>query len=560
MGAIVYGPISATFGGTVTGLDQYNWDQGYRPTGNGLTQVEAVADIPFITGTPGAPVDETWGSGSIRRLPTQHDDYHYRFWVIPNSLNLSNPTLGADIPFRIWNTFPDIETLASINVIGSSVLTFDLGPGSVLRDFQYIDTALQIGPGEPTIDAEVQFTFESGMGTLFVRALVASTFTIIPEVPVKEEWRWETDLITTWDGTQSRLSLMENPRIKLDFDVTVVDFEERRILYDLIASAIKVPSLVPQFQYASPLTQTTPLGGSRLYFDPVINNARVGGYVVAINRATRESLLGQVTTIHADGVTLNAALGQEITPPLWYVIPCLTCYLEDGSGLDFGTMAGSFSLRGEATEDFDIERPNSVRTVTTFDSLPVLEWPILITTTERFSYRRDLIDSGIGARVVRSRDKAFVVQRALKFSADRTIDDLDYWRTFFATVRGSQKPFLLTTQLPDLLVRDPVTQGASSITITKNDYIPKYFPLDAFKRIEITYANGQKTYHKVTSAAIDALSVGTISFTPALPNDPAFTNITRISYLQKVKASDTVKLEHFNDYTYVKFSVETVED
>lgn len=559
MNAIVDGPISAIFNGTVTGLDQYNWDQGYRPEGNGLTQVEGIADPYMTAATPGTPVVETWGSGTPTFVPTQHSDYHYRFWLIPNALNLSNPTVGADIPFRIWNTFLTPETLLSINVVGSSVLTFDLIPGAVLLDFQFIDTNLQIGAGEPTIEASVNFIFESGVGVLLVNALVASTFTIIPEVPVKEEWKWETDTLTTWDGTQSRLSLMENPRIKIDLDVTVVDFIERRDLYDLISSAIKIPSLVPMFQYASPLTQPTLIGGNRLYFDPVINNVRVGGYVVAVNRVTRQAILGRVNTIHADGVTIDSDVGQQIDPPLWYVIPCLTFYLEDNSGLDFGTMAGSFTLQGESMEDFALERPNSTRTVDTFDGLPVLEWPILITTTERFSYRRDLIDSGIGARVIRSRDKAFVVTRSLKFSADRATDDLDYWRTFFATVRGSQKPFLLTTQLPDLEHVGTPAQGASTLTLSKNDYVSKLFPLDAFKRLEITYANGDKTYHTVTSASIDAFSVASISFTPALPDDPAYVNITRISYLQKVKASDTVKLEHYNDYTYVKFSVETVE-
>lgn len=559
MNALVDPMATGLFSGTVTNGDQFPLDQSYRPTGNGLTQVEGLADPLLLTAGSGTPVSETWGSGNFYRQPTHHEDYHYRFWMIPNSLNLSNPTIGADIPFRIWNTFPTPETLSAINVTGSSVLTFDLIPGAVLLDFQFIDTNLQIGAGEPTIEASVDFVFESGIGTLLVNALVASTFTIIPEVPVKEEWKWETDLLTTWDGTQSRLSLMENPRVKIDLDVTVVDFLERRDLYDLIASAIKIPSLVPMFQYASPLTQPTLIGGTRLYFDPVISNARVGGYVVAINRVTRQAILGRVNTIHADGVSIDSAVGQQIDPPLWYVIPCLTFYLEDNSGLDFGTMAGSFTLQGESMEDFDLERPNSTRTVSTFDSLPVLEWPILITTTERFSYRRDLIDSGIGARVIRSRDKAIVVSRSLKFSADRTIDDLDYWRTFFATVRGSQKPFLLTTQLPDLVHVGTPAQGASTLTLTKNDYVSKLFPLDAFKRIEITYANGDKTYHTITSASIDAFSVASISFTPALPDDPAYVNITRISYLQKVKASDTVKLEHFNDYTYVKFSVETVE-
>jgi len=522
----------------------------------------AFAPNPIMLGTI-STVDETsWAPASLfTESVTQHADYHYRFWVIPSSLNLSNPTLDADIPFVMWNTFPTTQTVTAVNVVGSSVLTFDLTLGSTVLDFQLLTTNFQIGAGEPTIDAVVTFSFTDGDAVLAIRALVASTFSIIPEVPVNEEWEYVTDTLLTWNGYESRLSLMAEPRVSIDMKITLVDFSDRQDLYNLIISAIRVPALVPFFQYATPLTADSLLGSNRLYFDPVIANCRVGAYVAVINRVTREVVLGQVATLEVDGVTIDSAVGQDIfaDPPLWFAMPAHPCEIKDQSGLTFGTMAGSFSLKANVLSDFAVARPGSTRVVTTFDSLPVLEWPMLITTDEKFSYRREIMDGGVGARVIRSRDIPVNVSRTFKFSVDRTTDDLDYFRTFFKTVRGSQKPFLMTTQLPDLVAEAGFLQGASTLTLDRSDYVSKFYPFDAFKRIEVTYSNGEKSYHVVNSASIDAFGVATISFAPGLVNDPGYTVISRISYLQKCKSSDTLTLEHFNDYSYVKFKAQTVE-
>lgn len=516
----------------------------------------------LIPDTYGAPVAETSLVNPVAVVAaTQHSDFHFRFWVIPSSLNLTNPSLDADIPFTLWNTFPVPQTLSSINVVGSSVLTFDLVPGAVIPDFQFLLTNFQIGAGEPTIDAAVTFSFTDGDALLAIRALVASTFSIIPEVPVTEEWEYVTDTLKTWNGYESRLSLMAEPRVTTDLKITLVDFVDRQELYNLIISAIRVPALVPFFQYAVPLTADTLLGSDRIYFDPTFSNMRVGIYVAVINRVTRQVVLGQISTVHADGVTIDSVVGQDLfaDPPLWFAMPSLPCEIKDNSGLTFGTQAGSFNLKCDVLTEFALERPGSTRVVNTFDSLPILEWPLLITTDEKFSYRREIMDGGVGVRNIRSRDIPVVVNRTFKFSVDRLSDELDYFRTFFKTVRGSQKPFLMTTQLPDLNLGLPVAQADSILTLDRSDYVAKFFPFDAFKRIEIVYGNGDKSYHVVTTATIDAFGVATISITPSLVNDPDYVTISRISYLQKCKASDTLTLEHYNDYSYVKFKAQTVE-
>lgn len=511
-----------------------------------------------VTGA-GGPVQVL--SGAVSLAASYHTDFHFRIWVIPDLLNLSNPTIDADIPFNVWNTFLETATLNAINVSGSSVLTFDIASSNTIRDFQYRTINMRIGEGEATIDASVVFDFDVGDATLEVRAVVAETFPILPEVPVNETWEFKTDILTNYKGVEQRIALMPQPRVTLSFDVKVVDYSERRILYDLITSNIKVKSLVPMFQYASVITQTTVIGGTRLYFDPALTNLRVGGTLVAMNRFTREIAIGNVVTLHADGATVNSAVGVDVEADnRWYVVPAVGSFLSDDSGLDFGTQAGTFSLEADVFEVLDLQRPGSVVTINTFDSLPVIEKFFLITQPERFAYRREVLDGGVGAREMRSRDTHYVVKRSFKFSVDRNSDEMDYWREFFALIKGAQKPFLVSTQLPDLTVTNPVVQGTSSLVINEGYYVNKQFPLDAFKRIRVQYSNGDYSYHVVAAAVTDALGVTTISILPGLTDDPAYTSIERISFLHKMRASDKVSLEHYNDYSYVKFGARSTNN
>ena len=493
-------------------------------------------------------------AGGVFHSPSMLFDYRFRFWLIPETLNLSNPTLGADIPFYMWNTYPEVGTVTAVNVAGSSVLSFDYGIGNTIRDNEYKAINMQIAAGEPTIDATVVFDHDIGDATLYVLAIVAETFAILPEVPVSEEWTFKTDIITNYKGVEYRHSHLVDPRFKMNFNVKVVDYDERRLLYDRTAGNIKVPATIPMFQYAAPITATTTIGGSRLYFDPALCNARVNRTLILMNRWTGDIQLGNVITLHADGATVNSSMGLEISAPLWFAVPGISMFLRDDSGLDFGTQAGTYALTADAVEDWTLQRPSAVQTIATYDSLPVIEKPFLITTPERFAYRRELLDNGIGIREIRSRDTNFVVKRSVKFSVDRTNDEMDYWREFFALVRGAHKPFLLETQLPDLTLSGPHLDGASELPIQENYYETKLYNLDAFKRIKVTYTDGTSSYHNVINATTDILSNSSIFISPNLDLGKT---ITRISFLQKVRASDTVSLEHYNDYSYIKFGART---
>ena len=500
------------------------------------------------------------GSGTAPVIaPSHHTDFHFRMWIIDPALNLANPTLASDIPFRIWNTFPTEATLDALTVTGSSVLSFDIAPLDTILDGQFLAVNMQIAEGEQTIEASVDFEFDLGTGTLLVLAVIEETFPVLPDSPLTEIWEYKTDVLRTYNGEETRLSLLTNPRISMQMEFSAVDYEARRTLYNLISTSILVPSKVPLYQYASRVTQSTVQAGTRLYFDPQTTNLRVGKAMAAVNLSSQAVNIGDVVTLHADGATIDTGIGTAMdADDPWVVVPCLVCHIKDTAGFDFKAQAGSFSLQADAFDDWDMLRPSATETVSTFDSLPIIEKPFLITHPERFAYRREVMDGGVGLRETRSGDTYLQVHRSFKFIVNRLDDEMDYWRVFFDTVRGGQKPFLVSTQLPDLTLNAPITQGASSFEINEAAYQSKLYPLDTFKRIQVTYANGDTSNHTITNSTTDAIGQITLDISPSFTNDPDYVDIDKISFLHRMRASDTVEIEHHRDHSFIKFGARTV--
>ena len=227
--------------------------------------------------------------------------------------------------------------------------------------------------------------------------------------------------------------------------------------------------------------------------------------------------------------------------------------LPDGQKLTSSQNASSASINVQPLESFALQRPAASVSLTTFDSLTVLDQTMLNNTAEAWLYRKETLDGGVGKIAVASRNAYSRVSRNVEFEAFRSSGGLDYWREFFATVRGGQVSFLLSTQLPDLSLT--TTPGGAATTLQINEaanYASYLFPNPSFKRVAIEYSDGTATsYHVVNSAT---------STTIVLATGISSTAIAKISFLQRVRASDKVRLDHFQDVTNVKFDVITVKD
>lgn len=501
-------------------------------------------------------------SGSAYVEASFHGDFHFRLWVIPEILNLSNPQTNTDIPFRIWNTNENPETVQSILVNGSSVLSFDLQIGDTIRDFQYRLVNMQIGDGEANINATVQFQTDTLVGLLKVIAAVSDTLNLIPDVPVKEIWEFKTDVLRNIFGDEQRIALRRYPRIRQEFEIEIIDLRQRREQYELLRRNIKVQSLVPMYQYAVNATGVTPIGGTTIFLETDKTNLRVGEQLIAINPTDEKTVIGKVVQINSNSVVISSSAGYQIDPH-WVIVPAISCIISDGNGISMNNVTGRLKITADSYKEPPLVRAESVTSVGTFDGIIHLDRRPIIPADEDFEYEREIIDNEIGSPYVVSKwkqpkisgDRTFLIQRVANPS------EMDYWRSFFDSVRGSWKPFLLSTWFPDLSLANIPDPGSGVLNIEQGYYENQFFPYDAYKRIQIEYKNGDISQHVVTSATIQEDGTSLIGISPALVDSPEYygENIKMISFLVKVKATDRVVWRHYANYSEVRFGIESTD-
>jgi len=565
------GGLPAVSGGTPESIPYRTAVVPRQEATTGLDVAEGIAPIgEILAGDKAGEFTENWGSGSGAVSGGQWGDFWLRLWVIPPVLQLTNPQLNSDIPFRLWNTYTSPQALTSINVSGSSVLTFDLVPTDIIKDSQFLETNLQIGAGEPTVDATVVFDYPNVDGVLRVVAAISSTFNLIPDVPVTERWNFLTDIITAYDGSEQRASLRRYPRIDQEFKVEIINERQRREQYNLLQKNITVQALVPMYQYSTPTTGTTSVGGSKIFFDPARSNVRVGQFLAVVNTATEQSSLGVVNTIEADGAILNSAVGEEISGPTWVVMPALTCVIDNNSGIRMDNISGTLAIRASSFQEPALLRPGATRTIDTLGTIPLLDRRPRSGAEENFEFEREIIDNSTGQRDLNSShlhprvkgNRTFVIQRV------SDPDEMDYWRSLFETVRGAHGTFLLSTYFEDLTLESSQTipDGASQFIVNEGDYVNLFHTFNTWKHIEIAYGDANsgfqlRTQHEVTTATALGDGTANLGFTPAIPSGPEYQDqIVRISFLMRCRASDAIAWQHFANYSEVSFGITSTDE
>ena len=324
------------------------------------------------------------------------------------------------------------------------------------------------------------------------------------------------------------------------------------------------------YQYATPITGTTPIGGTKIYFDPIRCNVRVGQFLAVVNTTDERSSLGVISSIEADGAILNSASGEEISGTSWVVIPAINCTIEDGSGIRMDSVSGVLSVKAKSFTDPSLVRPGATRAPTLLNGIPLLDRRPLISAEEQMEFEREIIDNQTGVRDLNSShihprvvgNRSFVVQRV------SDPEEMDYWRSLFDTVRGAQGTFLLSTYFPDLTLESTQTipDGASQFIVNEGEFVGLFQQYGSWEHIELAYGPDQhdgqnlRTQHQITSATLNTDGTATVGISPAIPLGPDYEGqINRISFLVRCRASDTIAWQHFANYSVVNFGITSVD-
>lgn len=236
----------------------------------------------FTTGiTPASPYAGRNVSGSCQ--PAYKKWFYDQIYVIPAAVNLGRVLADFDTTVEVWNAWIEVDhTLQSVTgpteeESGVTLIPVDGDPPTsyptlVSRNFNlHIDF-----DGPPSADATFSFDFSSEVPTLKVTGYRIIMFPYVPQEGYTERFRWLTDVIEAFDGSEQFVKTRPIPRRELDYRYVGSDTIDRGRFYNILASSIGYEVGVPIWQQGKNPTQTVTSGSTRIYVDTTSTEYEVG--------------------------------------------------------------------------------------------------------------------------------------------------------------------------------------------------------------------------------------------------------------------------------------------
>jgi len=383
------------------------------------------------------------------------------------------------------------------------------------------------------------------------------TFNYVPEIPIGEDWTWNTNVIVSSNGTEQRISLRDEPKrsvsMKWIFDQAA---ELQHVMMTMMVGGEGV--LLPFYQAATRLTASVAAGSNAIAFRSARTDVRSGGRAILFDHTGRVEAvaLGAVT---AAGAALIAPLGQSWgrranIAPVWPVYAAGEAVVTRNNP-DY---AASIALKMNDL-DFMVPFANQFAAypLTMFNGYPVLnvnsigaEFDQTYDTGVEFTDYGGKVESRnpwLHAQIVMPR--VFLCQRVLQ------PDTWAMWRAFADYAKGSANPFYLPTFRQDFAVA--ANPGNGTISFEGTEYNEAYAPFEAFRQLAFVFEDGGVQFAKVADC-VAANGRSIVTFAPALP---AGRPLKRVSMLLKVRiADDRISCEHSALETRLTINLRTVDE
>jgi len=360
-----------------------------------------------------------------------------------------------------------------------------------------------------------------------------STLVRWPADSFRHTQAWRTDVQKSRDGLERRVCLSQSPRDRYELGIpltTAQALQVRGWLLNDPAGTYEIPLRFERLLATAEVTDG----------DFQTGGITLSDWAVAGQRVLVESLIDpdDYYTAEIDSVASAPTITLDTLPPggmdfpagLTAISPLVDVLLENGQAIGhYKVNEGYWSMAARAA---------AVRasfgdgaSLTSLSSVPILDRvPMDVGLgQEQAASGVEIQDAG-GAIATTWPRTVSDIRRSHRWQVANTAAERQWWKLFLYTVRGRQKPFLLSTYQHDLvaasnpagtslIVEGPPTTGAA-------DYVTDWWPSLAHRRLHIVDTAGASSYRAVT-AAVDNLD-GTQTLTIA----SLTATVARISFLE----------------------------
>ena len=512
-------------------------------------------------GHAASPIDTARAGTAGSIVTTFGDDWYDRIHVEPGSFALGNILGDSNQIFVVWNAHRTVsaKTLLAIGENNTAGLSLQL-PGALPFSFSRLqafedpfslDVSSQ-GPAE--VNATFTFNFSGESPTLDVTGQRVVLLPFCAEKPFKEGLLFETDVISSFNGTESRVRARTLPRQSFNMDYWVSDPELRRKFLNLVTAHGGKVYGVPMFQWARPLgasmvadvdtavTVDTTLADFRDSTSAELN-------LIVLWRSESDYEIGTVAIggMADAAITLSTAVLQNHTVGDTLVVPLQLCVSRDPiefSEYPTGQMMFRIGWLDKAYTD-RADLTSLTQNVLPDDGRPILDGPNFISGTtldQTIKTDYEMQDSGSGVfEIIETRDIA--QYRTVKGFNVRTASDAWALRGILYGLNGKQTSFWLPSFREDFVVTDDIGAADLNITIADQDFHLRIQAREPYTGLRLEMNDGTIHYRTITgtSAVVGSNEYLTIGQSLGVPVLAADIRKASIMYLSRL-GSDRIDI------------------
>lgn len=152
-----------------------------------------------------------------------------------------------------------------------------------------------------------------------------------PEIPIAEQWLWETDLSTSYNGAEDRIPLLRYPRRSFSGNFVFTDKADLRRYLAMATKRFRTEFQFPLFQYGTKLKAATVALSDTVFVNAKRSNLRVGSPALIMEGGKFEQV--QVLAVTKNSVQFVAALANSYTKRAM-LYPLSTVYSQTGATVD----------------------------------------------------------------------------------------------------------------------------------------------------------------------------------------------------------------------------------
>lgn len=433
-------------------------------------------------------------------LPSFVQDYYNRIHILPSVINLGAILGQQTRAVEIWNAYfepRDFESLTVENAGGVSLTPFSASPPVTMGALQSLRYTMSVGvAGPPAVNALFTFAFDVGDLTLKVTGQRTAIFSFPPNwvEPYTERLSWLTNVLTSIDGREQRISRRLIPRRQFEYSVSQVQ-ENYQLLDSLLVGWQARIYAFPVWHEAQRLPVAYPAGTIAIDCNTTDLSFIVDGYAL-LTMGPRQYEAVQIETVSPTGVTLTKPIGKD-WPRFTTFAPTQLGRLNTEVEVNRPTAGiGQARLVFEVEDIFNIDPlPES----TTYHSEELVMRKPNRANDVTVKYRRlqDRMDFDEGLISVEDNATRSFSIRAYEFLLkDRA--DLMKFRRWLHARQGQLKPFWMPVWENNIVIVQAVSAPDSSIAIQSNGFASLLEIDDARKNIALLHKNGTWYFREVS--------------------------------------------------------------